>query len=101
MLQQPYGDVYCWTEHHGKPETTYYWYNLAIYINQAGIFALIDPLPMSDEQIPVLFYTDGREWNEPLAITTLMDTPEDLEAFIPQHSVKDRRIHESTPQQII
>ncbi|MCZ6679778.1 MAG: MBL fold metallo-hydrolase [Candidatus Poribacteria bacterium] len=49
MLQQLYGEVYCWTERHGKPETTYYWNSYAIRIDSANTLALVDPLPMSDE----------------------------------------------------
>ena len=51
MLQQLYGNVYRWTERHGKPETTYYWYSFAIHIDSANIFALVDPLPMSASEI--------------------------------------------------
>ena len=51
MFHQLYDNVYRWTERHGKPETTYYWYSFAVHIKQAGIFALIDPLPMSAEEI--------------------------------------------------
>ena len=51
MFQQLCGDVYCWTERHGKPETTYYWNSFAIRIDSTDILALVDPLPMSDEEM--------------------------------------------------
>ncbi len=51
MLQQLYGDVYCWTERHGKPETTYYWNSFAIHLPPANVLALVDPLPLSPEDI--------------------------------------------------
>lgn len=51
MIQQLYGDVYYWTERHGKPETTYYWNSFAIWIDQANVLGLVDPLPLSAEEI--------------------------------------------------
>ena len=51
MLQHLYGDVYCWTERHGKPETTYYWNSFAIRIAPANVLALVDPLPLTDGEI--------------------------------------------------
>ncbi|MBI1924360.1 hypothetical protein HYR99_08930 [Candidatus Poribacteria bacterium] len=51
MLQQLYSDVYCWTERHGKPETTYYWNSFAIRMAQANVLALVDPLPLSAVEI--------------------------------------------------
>ena len=51
MLQHLYGDVYYWTERHGKPQTTYYWNSYAIRIDQANVLALVDPLPLTDEEI--------------------------------------------------
>ena len=51
MFQHLYGDVYYWTERHGKPETTYDWNSCAIHIDQADIFALVDPLPLTDREI--------------------------------------------------
>ena len=51
MLEPLYGDVYYWTERHGKPQTTYYWNSYAIRIDQANVLALVDPLPLTDEEI--------------------------------------------------
>ena len=51
MLQHLYGDVYYWTERHGKPETINYWNSCAICIDRANVLALVDPLPLTDEEI--------------------------------------------------
>lgn len=51
MFQHLYGDVYYWTERHGKPETTYDWNSCAIRIDRANILALVDPLPLTDAEI--------------------------------------------------
>lgn len=51
MLRPLYGDVYYWTERHGKPDTTYDWNSYAIHIDQADILALVDPLPLTDTEI--------------------------------------------------
>ena len=51
MLRHLYGDVYYWTERHGKPETTNYWNSCAIRIDWANILALVDPLPLTDAEI--------------------------------------------------
>ena len=51
MLRHLYGDVYYWTEHHGKPETTYDWNSCAIRIDWANVLALVDPLPLTDAEI--------------------------------------------------
>ena len=51
MFQHLYGDVYYWTECHGKPETTYDWNSCAIRIDRANVLALVDPLPLTDAEI--------------------------------------------------
>ncbi len=51
MFQHLYGDVYYWTEPHGKPETPYDWNSYAIRIDQANVLALVDPLPLTDTEI--------------------------------------------------
>ena len=51
MLRHLYGDVYYWTECHGKPETTNYWNSCAIRIDSANVLALVDPLPLTDAEI--------------------------------------------------
>ena len=51
MFGHLYGDVYYWTERHGKPETTNYWNSCAICIDSANILALVDPLPLTDTEI--------------------------------------------------
>ena len=51
MLRHLYGDVHYWTEHHGKPETTYDWNSCAICIDRSNVLALVDPLPLTDEDI--------------------------------------------------
>ena len=51
MLRHLYGDVYYWTERHGKPETTNYWNSCAIRIDSANVLALVDPLPLTDAEI--------------------------------------------------
>ena len=51
MFQHLYGDVYYWTERHGKPETTYDWNSCAIRIDRANVLALVDPLPLTDAEI--------------------------------------------------
>ena len=51
MLRHLYGDVYCWTERHGKPQTTYDWNSYAIRIDQANVLALVDPLPLTNAEI--------------------------------------------------
>ena len=51
MFQHLYGDVYYWTERHGQPETTYDWNSCAIRIDRANVFALVDPLPLTDAEI--------------------------------------------------
>ncbi len=51
MLRHLYGDVYYWTERHGKPETTYDWNSYAIRIDRANVLALVDPLPLTDAEI--------------------------------------------------
>ena len=51
MFQHLYGDVYYWTERHGKPETTYDWNSCVIGIDQANVLALVDPLPLTDGEI--------------------------------------------------
>ena len=51
MFQHLYGDVYYWTERHGKPETAYDWNSCAIRIEQANVLALVDPLPLTEAEI--------------------------------------------------
>ena len=51
MFRHLYGDVYYWTERHGKPETVYDWNSYAIRIDSANVLALVDPLPLTDEEI--------------------------------------------------
>ena len=51
MFQHLYGDVYYWTECHGKPETIYDWNSCAIRIDSANVFALVDPLPLTAREI--------------------------------------------------
>ena len=51
MFQHLYGDVYYWTERHGKPQTTYDWNSYAIRIDQANVLALVDPLPLTNAEI--------------------------------------------------
>jgi hypothetical protein len=51
MLHQLYGNVYCWTERHGKAGTTYHWNSFAIRPNSTNILALVDPLSMSNEEM--------------------------------------------------
>ena len=51
MLRHLYGDVYYWTERHDKPQTTYDWNSYAIRVEQANVLALVDPLPLTDEEI--------------------------------------------------
>lgn len=51
MFQPLYGDVYYWTERHGKPETPYDWNSYAIRIASANVLALVDPLPLTDGEI--------------------------------------------------
>ena len=54
MLQQLYADVYCWSERHGETEASYNWNSFAIHIAQANILALVDPLPLSSQEIRVV-----------------------------------------------
>ena len=51
MFQHLYCDVYYWTERHGKSETTYDWNSCAIRIDSANVFALVDPLPLTNGEI--------------------------------------------------
>ena len=51
MFGHLYGDVYYWTKRHGNPETTYDWNSCAIRIDRANVLALVDPLPLTDEEI--------------------------------------------------
>lgn len=51
MFQPLYGDVYYWTERHGKPEMPYDWNSCAIRIDSANVLALVDPLPLTDGDI--------------------------------------------------
>ncbi len=51
MRRHLYGDVHYWTERHGKPQTTYDWNSCAICIDSANVLALVDPLPLTDEEI--------------------------------------------------
>ena len=51
MFQHLYGDVYYWTERHGKPETPYDWNSCVISIDRASVLALVDPLPLTDAEI--------------------------------------------------
>jgi glyoxylase-like metal-dependent hydrolase (beta-lactamase superfamily II) len=51
MLHQLYANVYRWTERHGKGEKTYDWNSYAIHIDGANVLALVDPLPLTSEEI--------------------------------------------------
>ena len=66
MLRHLYGDVYYWTERHGRPETTYDWNSYAVRVTSANVLALVDPLPLTDAEIRQI--EDGRpettyDWN--------------------------------------
>ena len=50
MLRHLYGDVYYWTELHGKLATTYDWNSYAIRIDWANVLALVDPLLLTEEE---------------------------------------------------
>ena len=51
MFRHLYGDVYYWTERHGEPQTTYDWNSYAIRIERANVLVLVDPLPLTEEEI--------------------------------------------------
>ena len=54
MLQQLYANVYCWAERHGKADASCNWNSFAIHVEQADVLALVDPLPLSPEEIRVV-----------------------------------------------
>lgn len=56
MFQHLYGDVYYWTECHGKPETTYDWNSCAIRIDSAtGKISSVISTYIQDKEIAELF----------------------------------------------
>ncbi|MBI1926130.1 hypothetical protein HYR99_17995 [Candidatus Poribacteria bacterium] len=51
--------------------------------------------------LPVLFYTGSRTWDDPITITTLMDMPEELVRFVPQHDVLRLNLKATPPQSLV
>ncbi len=51
--------------------------------------------------LPILFYTGEASWKAPLTITALMDIPEPLERFIPQHDTLFFNLKTTTPEQLV
>ena len=51
--------------------------------------------------IPILFYTGEANWKPPLTITALMDLPEPLERFIPQHDTLFFNLKTTNPEQLV
>jgi len=64
-----------------------------------------DELPVSQWRfapiLPVLFYTGSRTWGDPITITTLMDVPEELTRFVPQHDVLRLNLKATPPQSLV
>lgn len=54
MFHRLYADVYSWSEIHGKPGKTYNWNSYAVHIAPANVLALVDPLPLTAEEIRML-----------------------------------------------
>ncbi|MDA1191608.1 MAG: hypothetical protein O3A46_07995 [Candidatus Poribacteria bacterium] len=54
MIRKLYEDVYYWTERHGTEPKTYDWNSYAVQIPQEGVLALVDPLPLSTDEIRAL-----------------------------------------------
>jgi len=51
--------------------------------------------------LPVLFYTGEAGWKPPLTITALMDLPEPLERFIPQHDTLFFNLKTIDPEELV
>jgi len=51
--------------------------------------------------IPILFYTGEANWNAPLSITALMDLPQALEQFVPQHNTLFLNLKTTDPEKLV
>ena len=51
--------------------------------------------------LPVLFYTGKASWKPPLTITALMDLPEPLERFVPQHDTLFFNLKTTDPEELV
>jgi predicted transposase/invertase (TIGR01784 family) len=51
--------------------------------------------------LPILFYTGKASWKPPLTITALMDLPEPLERFIPQHDTLFFNLKTTDPAELV
>jgi len=51
--------------------------------------------------LPVLFYTGKASWKPPLTITALMDVPEPLERFVPQHDTLFFNLKTTDPEELV
>ncbi|MBC8232723.1 Rpn family recombination-promoting nuclease/putative transposase [bacterium] len=51
--------------------------------------------------LPVLFYTGKANWKAPLSVTALMDLPEELEAFVPQHRTLFLNLKNAEPEKLV
>ena len=51
--------------------------------------------------LPVLFYTGKANWKAPLSVTALMDLPEELEAFVPQHKTLFLNLKNAEPEKLV
>ncbi|MBM3236730.1 Rpn family recombination-promoting nuclease/putative transposase [Candidatus Poribacteria bacterium] len=51
--------------------------------------------------LPILFYTGEASWKPPLSITALMDLPEPLERFVPQHDTLFFNLKTTDPEELV
>jgi hypothetical protein len=51
--------------------------------------------------LPVLFYTGKADWKSPLSVTALMDLPEALEPFVPQHQTLFLNLKDTDPEKLV
>ena len=50
--------------------------------------------------LPIIFYTGKDAWDTPIAISTLMDLPHELEPFVPHHQTLFFNLKASPPEEL-